>query len=346
MKHTKAAALLSLALAGTIVLGGCAAKPDDTLIDIDNGKAEITYGYGSFVAKYNQASYDMYYLQYMGSSYWDQEQDGKTMEDTVKQNVIDGMEEQYLDKLHADEYDVTISDDDKKNIEAAAKKFMSSNTQKALDQMGATQDYVEDLLEYETYQARVRSAYEDQAEVTVTDDEANQSSISYVLFSTASTTDSSGKTEELTDDEKKDLKKKAEDVAAASDFDEAVKDADETVRTHSYTTAAESSEDNVIPEEVIDAAKKLKEGEISDVIEVKDKGYYVVRMDKLLDEDATKTNRQTLTNQKKEEAYDAQIKSWKKKVTFSLNDKLWKQVKFDELFSQKTSDASGDASSD
>lgn len=346
MKNNKAAALAAMALVGTFVLSGCTAKATDTLINIDNGKAKITYGYGNFVAKYNQATYDQYYLQYMGQNYWSQEQSGKTMEETVKDNVIDGIEEQYVDKLHAGDYDVKLTSSDQKKIKAAAKKFMSANSDKAKTQMGATEDYVEDLLEYETYQARVRQAVEDKTDVTVSDDEANQSTISYVYFSTASTTDASGNAKELTDDEKKALKKKAENVANASDFDKAAKAEDAKVETHSYTTKGKSSDDTVLGETVIDAAKKLtKEGQISDVIEVKDKGYYVLRMDKLLDKDATKKQKDSLTSQKKEDAYNKLVKQWKKKVNFDLNKKLWKQVTFTDLFSAKTTNASGDATS-
>lgn len=344
MKRNKAVALASIALAGTFVLSGCAAKPSDTLIKVGDGKDKITFGYGNFVAKYNQAVYDEYYLQYMGEGYWSREQNGKTMEDTVKDNVIDGIEEQYVDKLHAKDYDVKLTSDDKKKIKAAAEKFMSSNTDQAINQMGATEEYVEDLLEYETYQARVRQKIEDQTDVTVTDDEANQSTISYVCFSTASTTDASGNAVEKTDAEKAALKKQAENVAAASDFDAAAKKEGATVETDSYTTKGDSSEDTTVGADVIDAAKKLtKEGQISGVIEVKDKGYYVVRMDKLLDKDATAKKKKSLTSEKKQAAYEKIVKKWKKSADFELNEKLWKQVTFDDLFTQKTT-ASGDAS--
>lgn len=344
MKRNKAVALASIALAGTFVLSGCAAKPSDTLIKVGDGKDKITFGYGNFVAKYNQAVYDEYYLQYMGEGYWSREQNGKTMEDTVKDNVIDGIEEQYVDKLHAKDYDVKLTSDDKKKIKAAAEKFMSSNTDQAINQMGATEEYVEDLLEYETYQARVRQKIEDQTDVTVTDDEANQSTISYVCFSTASTTDASGNAVEKTDAEKAALKKQAENVAASSDFDAAAKKEGATVETDSYTTKGDSSEDTTVGADVIDAAKKLtKEGQISGVIEVKDKGYYVVRMDKLLDKDATSKKKESLTSEKKQAAYEKIVKKWKKSADFELNEKLWKQVTFDDLFTQKTT-ASGDAS--
>ena len=39
------------------------------------------------------------------------------------------------------------------------------------------------------------------------------------------------------------------------------------------------------------------------------------------------------------------VKQWKKKVNFDLNEKLWKQVKFTDLFTAKTQNASGDATS-
>ncbi|MQN02264.1 MAG: hypothetical protein DUD27_00465 [Lachnospiraceae bacterium] len=345
MRRNKAAVLVSMALVGTFLLSGCAAKSSDTLINIDNGKAKITYGYGNFVAKYNQATYDQYYLQYMGQNYWSQSQGSKTMEETVKDNVIDGIEEQYVDKQHAGDYNVKVTSEDKKKIEAAAKKFISKNSSKAIKQMGATESYVKDLLEYETYQARVRNAVEDKASVTVTDDEARQSTISYVCFSTASTTDASGNAKTLTEAEKQDMKKKAENVANASDFDKAAKAAGGNVSTHSYTTNAKSYDSDVLGKDVIKAAKKLtKEGQISDVIYVKNRGYFVLRMDKLTDEKATKSKKKDLTSEKKQKVYEKLVKKWVKQANFKLDKNLWEQVKFEDLFTAKTKNASGNAS--
>ena len=195
---------------------------------------------------------------------------------------------------HADEYGISLTDDEKAKISEVAEKFMSSNDQDAIDQIGATKEYVEQMLTYTTYKDKVEQAVKDETKVEVSDEESVQSKISYVFFE-FETEDSSDDDEEdidlddleveTEDDEEAEIevidevdeetkakyKASADDVAAASDFEKAVKAAGAEVKTYNYTAAADASEDTVLGEEVITAAKKLKKGQISDPIET-DKG--------------------------------------------------------------------------
>ena len=81
-------------------------------------------------------------------------------------------------------------------------------------------------------------------------------------------------------------------------------------------------------ETVIDAAEKLSEGDVSDVIEVDGVGYYVIRLDADHDEDASKTKRESLQT----EAFNKLMDGWKEEITWKVNDKAWDKVKFDSLF--------------
>ncbi len=342
MKKMKAAALgLSVCLTGSLLLSGCSAKPTDTLVSIDNGKDSISYGYGNFVARYNQAMYDLMLASYYGagSDYWTQKgSDGKTYEDKTKDQVLESMEEQYLCKKHAGEYKVSLSAEDMKKIEKTAKKFLSDNDKQAIDQMGATEEYLKTMLEYETYMTRVKNKIKSAADVEVTEDESAQSTVSYVKFSTAAKTDSStGKQTALTEDEKSALKKSAENVAAASDFKKAVKAEKGQVQTASYTTAADPSESQTLPADVVKAAQDLSDGQISKVIEVKEDGYYVVRMDAVHDDKATKDKAKELKDEKQEDAYKKVVKGWKKKIAWKVDKKLWAQVSFKDRFATKES---------
>ena len=339
MKKKKLAAFAAV-LCGTAFLSGCGAmNPDATLVNIDSGEDKITLGYGNFIAHYTQAMYDQMYVAYMGERYWSQEiEDGKTFAETTKENILDSIEEQYLAKKHADEYDVSITDAEETKIEETAKTFLDNNSEEAIEQIGATEDYIKSMLEYETIQSRVKDEILDKADVKVTKEESEQTTISYVLFSTEGTTDEeSGETTELSDDEKKELKMDAEDVAAAADCDKAAKRAGVDVETYTYTTAMDPSEDETLGEDVIKAAQALeKKGQISPVIEVEDKGYYVVRMDALKDKEATKSKEEELLDEKKEDVYDDTLEGWKKDVSWEVDEKQWAKVKFRNLFEQKT----------
>lgn len=360
MYRNRVAAAIALTTVACTALTGCAPKDSDAVITIDNnGRTDkLTYGYVNFVCKYNQARIDQVDIQYMGKDYWSQTAQSptssgsgsssggsETNEESAKDYIYQNIQGQYIAKQNASKAGVKLTSDDKKKIEQAAKKFLSDNTDTAIKQVGATQEYIEDYLEYETYYEKVRSKVEAEADDTVTDKEANQSTFSYALFSTksdSSTSSSSGDSEMSAADKAK-LLAKAEKVAAASDFDKEAKAEKADTSTYSYTTAEDPADDGVMDEKVIAAAQKLSNGEVSDVIEVKDRGYYVIRMDKTHDAKATASKKKSLASDKREAAFNKQMDSWKKNIRFTLDKKLWKQIKFTDLFSAKQA-SSGDAS--
>lgn len=354
MNRNRVVAAIALTTVACTALTGCAPKASEAIITIDNNgkKDELTYGYINFVCKYNQARIDQVDVQYMGQDYWSQtaqssgssSDSSETNEESAKDYIYKNIQSQYLAKQNASKAGVKLTSDDKKKIEKAAKEFLSDNTAKAIKQVGATEEYIEDYLEYETYYQKVRNKVEADADVTVTDSDAKQSTFTYALFSTKSDSSSSSASgdSQMSASEKAKQKAKAEKVAAAADFDKEAKAEKADTNTYSYTTAEDPGSDSAMDEKVISAAKNLKDGEVSDVIEVKDRGYYVIRMDKTYDASATKDKRKSLESQKREDAFNKQMDSWKKNTKFTLNKKLWKQIKFTDLFSKKQT-SSGDA---
>lgn len=329
-------------LASVMLLGGCGKiNPDDVLVTIEAGEDTISLGYGNFLARYTQATYDQYYRSYFGDSYWDTDMsgDGSTMSKTTKDEILDKLETQYLCKLHAKDYDVTLTDDEKSDIEKAAKAFMKDNSKEAEKTMGAKKEYVVEMLTYETYEKKVSDAVKEAAEVEITDDEAKQTTFSYVVFDTAPTTDESGAQIEKTEEEIQAAKTNAEAVAAAEDFDAAAAGNSQEEQTASYTTSGnddEASEETSLDASVIAAARGLEDGQVSEVIEVENIGYYVLRMDHQYDEEATNEKRESLDAEKRQEAYDKQVTEWKGSIGWVVDKKAWKKVKFDTLFEVKS----------
>ena len=332
MKNRMTKAIMATLLLGVMLLTGCGINKNATLVDAGDSD-KISLGYGTFVAKYTQSMYDSIYLGYMGEEMWSQEQDGTTMENLVKQNVMDMMEEMYLLRAHAEEYDVKISDEEQKAITKAAKAFLEANSKETLDEMCATQEIVEEYLTNQTYMSKVTEAVKASAEVSVKDEDAAQRGISYVVFSVADTMDENGETVSVTDEEKAELKAKAKTVAKAEDFAAAAEEAGGEVETTTY-----GKDDTALPEKVIEAADALEEGEVSSVVGVKDDGYYVIRLDKELDEEATAEEKESLEEQQRSEYYDSVLEGWKKDFTWTVNDKQWKKVKFDALFTAPESE--------
>ena len=330
--------MIVAALCGSVLLTGCGRiDTDATLVTITNGDTTdtITLGYGNFVARYNQALYDMYYGDYMGADMWTEDLtgSGSSMQEETKSSVLEEMETWYVSKLHADTYDVSISDEDQTAIDEAAAAFISANSGKAIEQIGATEEYVKQLLTDRTYATRVQAAIEQEAEgeVEVTDAEAKQSTFSYYEFDKE--TEDSDSEDESSDSESVNQESlaNAKKVAEAENFDKAGDDVDAEIATYSFTTAADPEDDGTMDAAVITAAKSLAKDQVSDVIETDD-AYYVIRLDKKYDKDATETKRQELLDEKVSAYYDDIVEDWKSEITWTVDDKAWEKVTFDERF--------------
>ncbi len=334
----------AVAMASAVLFTGCGEmNPGAALVTITHDETTdyITLGYGNFVARYTQALYDTYYGTYLSDDMWSEDLygSGNTMEVDTKEEVMDTMEEEYVCKLHAEDYDVYVNDEDTEAIESAAEQFMSDNDEKTIEEMGATNEYVTELLTYRTYASRVKEAIEAEAEdkIEISDDEINQSTFSYVKIETV-TTDDDGNTTAMSDDEISAAYQSASLIAESEDFDTAVTDAGLTASTQSFTTAEDPAEDEEMDEAVITAAQALSEGEVSDVIEVEDDGYYVLRMDSTYDEEATAEKETEVHDEKIEEYYDSIIEEWEAEITWSISDKMWEKVTFSALFEATTTD--------
>ncbi len=352
-RFTKFAAV---ALAGTMLFSGCSRiNTSATLITVKNGDQteNITLGYGNFVARYNQALYDVYYGSYMGDDMWTQDLtgSGSTMEDDTKGSVIDELENWYVETLHADEYNVSISEDDKKAIDEAAKSFLESNSGAAIEQIGATEEYVKKLLTDRTYAMRMEAAIREEGEgkVEVSDDEAKQATFSYLKFDKA---DAAATTADAVVDAVNDIESGEEPVnqseeslanakkaAAAKDFATAQSVSDQEASTYSYSVNSKPEDDTVMGEDVIKAAQSLSEGQMSDVIETDD-AYYVIRLDKKYDKTASEAKKQELINDKVTDYYEDILEGWKAKITFTVDEENWKKVKFEDRFSNGAPEAS------
>ncbi len=172
MKNRVLSKILATVLLGAVLLTGCGMNKDKTLVNINNGKDSITLGYGNFMARYTQAMYDGNYLQFMGEQMWSQENEGVTMEASVKKNVLESIKEQYALKQHAKEYGVKVTSEEKKAITKAATKFMKENDSDTIKALGATQDIVEEFLTNQTIATKMMAAIKDEVDLTADEKKA------------------------------------------------------------------------------------------------------------------------------------------------------------------------------
>lgn len=339
MRAGKKRMTAAVALAMVIfVFAGCGSSvnKDAVLVDINKGEETISLGYANFVARYTQALYDANYGSYFGKDMWSQDMygNGNTFEEDTKESVLSQIQEEYLLKEHAEEYGVSLSKEDEEAIDKAAKAFMDDNSNEAIKTMGASEEYVRMMLTYETYAMRVMEAVKDQAQVTVSREEAAQRTFTYAFFDTQSQYDENGTSVAVTEDDRAKLYEHALVVSNAADFEASAQEFGATVTSYSYG-ADESSMDAA----VIAAADSLAEGQVSGVISVDGKGYYVIRLDSAYDEEATDKEVEQREEQQRTEYFQGIMDEWKEAISWEVDEESWKTVSFETIFSVENKDS-------
>lgn len=321
--------VLAAATACSAALVGCGSSINADATGATLNGEEISLGFMNFMAKFQQASYDPTYVMYFGTDYWGQEvSEGKTMEDSAKEGVVDTIETLYLLEDHMADYGVTVSEEELTAMEEATKQFLSDNSQKAIKQMGATEEYVKEMLRLHTIQQKMQEVIYEEADTTVTDEEAAQRTFSYFRVSATGTTDENGDSVDYTEEEKTALAGSMKEAAQAAkaDFEGTAEKNEYTVSTYSYGV-----DESYMDEAVVKAADALKEGEVSDLITTEDY-YYVIRLDSEFDEEKTEAKKESLANQKKADHYTQVCDGYKEEAAFEINEGNWAKVKFDRLF--------------
>lgn len=322
---------------------GCAGSVNlDTPVAVVNNE-NVPFGVAKFYAKSQQMIYEAYYGSIFGDNMWDQAlSEDMTLGESTLENVLEELKEMYLVNQHADEYSVSLTDEEKAKIEETAKQFVADNDAKALEAMGANEDIVKEYLTKYTLQTKIETAIKSTADTNVSDEDAAQKTISYVFISTYGTTDETGNTVDLTEEEKAAKKAEAQAivdaVAGGKDFDTAVTDAQKTVSTASYG----KDDDAGMDEAVITAAEALKEGEVSPVIEVED-GYYVIKLKSAFDEEQTENRRQEIISERRTTLYDETYSKWLEEATITVDNKVWKKIDFKDKVTMLNTTSTDDA---
>lgn len=328
------------ALAGVMAMGmltGCGEKKLDgskTVVTVNGTEAPM--GVLSLLVRQSQAQTNALYAQLMGADYavWNTEaEEGKTYGEQLVENGLEQLELMYVMKEKAADYGVEVTEEDQKAIAEAAAAFMKANSPETIEKLAVTEDQVKTYLELRTYESRMYEPMVADVDTEISDEEAQQSSFTYVSVSTA----------DLSDEEKDTKKEDAQKILDAmkkdpkADFNEAAKAVDEsysavegTFATNPPKEDAEEEEEAAYtgsyPEEVLEVLRTLKDGEVaSDVIDT-DTGYYVVRLDAKIDEEATQEEKDSILEERKNELYTDTSDAWREEAKITVDEKALKSL--------------------
>ena len=324
----RAVVLLLAGLLAAGLLTGCGSLEDSDVVATVND-TDITAGVANFYARYTQAQYETYYAGYMGDDMWSGEgEEGETYQDTVKDSILESLENMYLMEEHMDEYEVSLSDEEKNSIKEAASQFDESNGLAEKEKVSGTTDTVERILELLTIQKKVQDAIEAGADTEVSDEEAAQKSMQYVVFP-FSTTDEEGNSVDLTDEEKEALRATAESFAAgaagAADFAAYATEQGQTSQDATF-----DGETSTLPARLVEAADALDEGGTTGLVEG-DNGYYVARVTSLLDREATDARKQEIISERQQDLLNETLDGWREDADIEVHERVWDKIDFTTL---------------
>ena len=181
----KAAALGLVFAMSCTALAGCGSKGSKidgskTLMTV-NGE-DVRLGVGSLYAKYQQASIYQIYSMYFGTtSIFDNEHDdGHTYGEEIKESVISDLEKMVTIKQHAEEYGVSLTDEETAAIETAAQAYMDGNDEETRGKIGAAKEDVVELMTLQTLQASMMDPIVKDVDTEISDEDAQQTSVSYI----------------------------------------------------------------------------------------------------------------------------------------------------------------------
>lgn len=338
LKRTKKGlALTAACVMAAGCLAGCGTKIDSTEVVATVEGTDIPMGVAAMYTRYQQASvYYMYGTYYGMTQIFDTVTDYETYAtygETMKDSILEGLEDMYLLKSHAADYDVALTDEEVEAAAEAAKVFVADNGADVLETIGTTEEDVAELFQLYKYQSKMYNAMIEDVDTEVSDEEAKQSALTYVKFD-LTTTDEDGNSVAMTEEEmeaQNDLAEavlakvaQQEDVAAA-DMDALAKEVDENLAA---TTTTYDDESTHIDSEILAAVEGLQDGELAGDVVMSSDGtaLYVVRFDAELDRDATDTEKDSIVATRQQEDYQAELTEWKEAAEISVNEKVWKKI--------------------
>lgn len=330
-KRTAIAALVGVTAVS--MLAGCGEKALDgsKTVATVNG-TEIPMGVLSLYVRQQQAQTEMMYLSFMGSvsDIWDNEaEDGKTYGEQAVEQALQDIELMYIMKEKAADYGVEVTEEDQKAIEEAAASFMEANSEETIETLAVTEEQVKTLLELETYQTRIYDPIVADVDTEIPEDEVQQSGFTYVSISTSG--------DELTEDDIKEKEEQAQEILdkmledPSADMDEVASEVDESYSAVSgnFTTNESNNEEiaeSTYPEEVITALRGLGEGEVYDSLIETDTGYYIVRLDKEFDEEATESEKESIISTRESNLYTETTEGWMDEADITVDEKVLKTL--------------------
>ncbi len=318
------ALIIAVVMAMASLVGCSSASIDNNEVVATVGDTEISLGVANFYIRYQQSAIESYYMSYYGDSMWTLEVDEDlTYEESIRESSLEAIAHLCILEDHMDEYNVSFTDEELAKIEETADAFIAANEEDVKKVISADKEIVTEVLKLLAIGDKMETAMTADVDTVVSDEEAAQKKLQYVTFS-KTTTDESGASVDLTEDELAALKAEAEDFLTNAKANGSLAAyAEEHEKTPSSLTFDE--ETTTLGEDIMKVANELGEGEFAEVLET-DTAYYVLQLTSLFDEDATATEKENIIEERKSERYYEIYDAWEEATEIEFKDNVLAKI--------------------
>ena len=253
-------------------LAGCSKK---NKMDLEKAAVtvngdEISLGVLNFAVRYDQAGLEGAYMSFGITDPFGQDLfgTGETLGQMAVEQDVETLTHAVLAEQKMEDYGVSVTDDDKAAITAAAAAFIEANDEETLEEIGATQEIVERYLELEMIRHRVEPEMSKDIDTEVSDEEAAQRRIEYVYFAPETEAEAESESETITPAETEQTAE-AEESEASQEEASLVKE-EAAMTASSGETEAETAAETTAAEAETEAETTAAETELETETETED----------------------------------------------------------------------------
>lgn len=265
------------------------------------------------------------YENVYGSQIWDTEVSGTSLEQNVKDNALAKMAQVKTMNLMAESMNITVDAAEEKKIETAGDIYYESLNSTEIDAMGVDRQLIYSLYREYLIAQKVYSEIIKDINPEVSDDEARNITIEYILVKTY-LQDGSGKRIEMSQNAREAAYSKAEEAynlaVTGGDFDELVSEYNEDEK--SIVSVGKTDIEDVSYRNTL---FNMANDEISPVLATED-GYIIAKILSTYDKAETDANKIKIVEKEREAVFGKEYDAYVENLTRKLNSPLWDSITF------------------
>lgn len=333
-------ALVMVCLLG-VAIAGCGKNKNGSKVIFTKGlEKDEVFRIGDEVCKSSEMMVFLTTTQHeyesvYGEKIWNTSLNGVTLEDNVKDNVLEKVAQIKSMYLLAKQKGIELEETEKSFASAAAKDYFGHLTAGQKESLGITEEQVQELYEEYALAHKVYRKVIEDVNPEISDDEARIVTVQQILIPTAER-DANGKVTEFLTAQKQEQYELACDILEMAK--EGKKSFEELASKYSQDpTITYSFGKGEMEPSVEAAAFRLETNEISAVVE-SSAGYHILKCVNTFDEEETKANKLRLLENKKNEVFGEEYDDFVNTLVRKLNTSAWEGISLCEAGNVPTVD--------